>query len=177
QLTTDDFIGVLRNVSSVSSSIRAYQIYTAGQWLTRTENATATVGKEDPAVAIAVALGLSPQEVSDAYLKLRSNKEFEQARLGVQREALIEYRRALKALSNGDSEQSETYFKRAFAIMASADFTPHELRNVLKQAIRDNGDLIDRVDFDFMMRDPDERLDDYSDRLRNRIETKASNAQ
>src|SRR5690606_33629690 len=30
QLTTDDFIGVLRNVSSVSSAVRAYQIYTAG---------------------------------------------------------------------------------------------------------------------------------------------------
>jgi hypothetical protein len=176
QLTADDIIGVLRNVSSVNTSIRAYQIYNSGQWLTRTENATATFNKEDPAMAIAVALGLSPLEVSDAYLKLRSNKEFEQARLGVQKEALIEYRRALKAAADGDHEQAEVYFKRAFAIMATGDFSPNELRNVLKQAIRDNGDLIDRVDFDYMMRDPEARMDEYSERLNRRITTKADNA-
>lgn len=177
QLTVDDYIGVLRNATSVNSAVRAYQIYTAGQWLTRTENATATFGKEDPALTIATALGLSPQEVTDAYLKMRSNKEFEQARLGVQREALIEYRRALKAAADGDHEQSEVFFKRAFAIMTTADFTPNELRNALRQAIRDNGDLIDRVDFDHMMRNPEERMEDYSERLRTRINTKANNAE
>lgn len=175
ELTTDDFIGVLRNISTVNTGLRAYQIYTAGQWLTRTENATATFNKEDPALTIAVALGLSPKEITDAYLKLRSNKEFEQARLGVKSEALIEYRRALKVVGD-DPDMAETYFKRAFAIMATADFTPHELRDVLKQAIRDNGDLIDRVDFDFMMRKPEERMDDYSNRLNERITTKANNA-
>lgn len=176
QLTTDDFIGVLRNISSVNTGVRAYQIYTAGQWLTRNENATATFNKEDPALTIAVALGLSPEEVTDAYLKLRSNKEFEQARLSVQREALIEYRRALKSAAGGDYDQADVYFKRAYAIMATAEFTPLEIRNALKQGLRNNEDLIDRVDFDFMKRDPEQRVDEYADDLRRRINTKANNA-
>lgn len=175
-LTVDDFIGVLRNSTTLNSAHRAYQIYTTGQWLTRSENATATFGKEDPALTIAVSLGLNPMEVTEAYLKMRSNKEFEQARLGIQREALIEYRRALKAASNGEHDEADTYFKRAFAIMATGEFNPTELRNVLKQAIRDNGDLIDRVDFDYMMQDPENRMDDYSNRLNDRITTKANNA-
>lgn len=170
ELGIDDFVDALREVSSVNNAVRAYQVYTMGEWLTKQDGLIAHVPGEDPMVALAVAVGMTPQEVADTYLKLRSNKQFDDIRSEITQDALMNFRRGLKYAADGDEENYQFYARRARALMVSGGFNHRDRAQVLRRAVSENEALIERVDRDFMRRNPELRLEQYQRRALERME-------
>jgi hypothetical protein len=172
----EDFLDVLRNISSVNNTVRAYQIWNAGQWLTKSGRVVAEYEKNDPFNTLAVALGLSPNEVVDAYLKLQSNKDFQAAKTSIQTQAIQEFQRAMKALQGGNEEEYFSFINRAKAIMATGDFTEDEITNTFRRALQQNGTLVESVDYDFMVRAPEDRYGQWWEDTVDRTTTRLNNA-
>lgn len=172
EVTTDDIISAFREISTVNNVYRAYWMYNAGEWRTRQEAAVHNVpGAEGnlPA-AIAVALGLTPKDVADHYILMRSNKQFDDAKRAAEQEALIHLRRSVRAAQDGEFERSEQALKNFYIILNSAGFTPMERAAVARRFYRDHSDQVDEAERQFMRRDPARRQELILRRQQERME-------
>lgn len=169
-LGIDDFKAVFREVSSFSQAERAYVAFTAGDWLNKKDAIIGedVVEKGDARIAIAIALGLTPQDISDMYLRYQDNASQSEAKRKITDLALREFQRGIKAAVNGDEENTLFFYKRAAALMQSAEFTPLESSGVWRRAMQQNESMMDRVDKEFLMNDPTERMDWYQKRWEER---------
>lgn len=148
------FVDAIRTSSTANNVVKAYQIWNAGQYLTKGDKPVMTTEAGDPVAAMGALLGMTPQEVSDTYLKLRSNTDFKEARTAVSTEALKWFERGIKASADGEPELADSFFTKAQALMRTGDFTPLERGRVFQDAMSQNKDLIIQVDNDFLKADP-----------------------
>lgn len=148
------FIDALRVSSTGNNAVKAYQVWNAGQYLTKGDKPVMETEAGDPVATIAAALGLSPQEVTDTYLKLRTNQDFRDMKTQVSNEALVWFERGLKSASNGEPELTRSFFDKAQAILETGDFTPLERSAVFQRAMQLNQSLLQQVDNDFLRNDP-----------------------
>lgn len=170
-LQKEDFLAVAQEISSVNQSLRAYMAFTSGDWLNKKESLIGenVVDKEDPGVAIAIALGLTPQDITDMYLRYQDNASIADAKRQITDLALREFERGIKASVAGDEEQALNFFRRASAFMESGDFTPLERSQVYRRAMQDNGTMMERVDKEFLMNNPEVRAPWYTQRWEERL--------
>lgn len=169
-LTWADVVDVLREASSQNNLVRAYQVFTLGQWLTKNEGLIADVPEGDWGVAAMVALGFAPSEVSEAYMKLDTNKKVQEAKNAISNEAIVQFERGLKAAKEGDQALTEKFFKRAKLIMESGGFTPMERAAVWDRVMGRNQSMLEDVDQTFMMQDPKKRNPAWIERQNERME-------
>lgn len=154
KIVQSTLIDAIRVTSTGNNTVKAMQIWNAGQYLTKGDKPVMSGESHDPVATIAAALGLTPQEVTDTYLKLRSNKDFAEAKTAVSNEAQIWFRRGMKAAADGEPELTQSMFQKAQNIMETGDFTPLERADVFKRAMATNQDLLTQVDNDFLRADP-----------------------
>jgi hypothetical protein len=162
-LTVEDFIDAGRLISTANNVTKAMQVWNSGMWLTKDDGVIVEHERGNAVNTIAAALGIPIQEVTDAYALLRTNKDFQRAQQAIASEALVQFERGIKAAANGDRELSETFFKKAHALMQSTEMTPLEKAEVFRRAIQTNESLIDSVNEDYMRNDPVNRLEPYLD--------------
>lgn len=172
ELTGADFVDAIRNISTVNNTVKAYQVFTLGQWMTRQDGILKESEKGDVWAAMMAVSGLTPDEISEGYLKIRSNKQWDANKRAVEQSVLVEFERGLKAAREGEVELAETFFKRAHVLMQSADWTPKERGEVFKKAIRVNREMIVDVGEDFVLKDPNKRLGPYTKQYTQNMETK-----
>lgn len=137
-LVAEDFISVLKQAASVSSSIKAYMAVTSGEYLSKSGGVTYRADPGDLSRGIAAALGLTPVEITEAYLKINSVKAVQDAKREISNLAASEYERALKAFANGEIEQGEAFFNRAKAILETGDLSPKERGDLFKRVLGSN---------------------------------------
>lgn len=167
-LGVEDFVDVLKEVSSVNQGLRAYMALNSGEWVNKKDDSISDVS-QDPKVAIAIALGLTPQDIGDMYLRMQDNKSVMEMKRQVSDLALREFQRGLKAAREGDSEQTLHFYRRAHAYMESGDFSPLEKSQLWRRAMTDNQTTMERVDREFLMNDPTERSDWYQNQWEERL--------
>jgi hypothetical protein len=160
-LTLEDFVDAGRMISSANNMTKAMQVWNSGMWMTKDDGLIYEQPSGDPVATLAAAMGLSPQEVTDTYLKLELNKARQETQQTIIREALIQFERGIKAAASGDKELNLLFFRKAHALMKGADLTPLQSAEVFRRAMKENEALIDTVNEDFMMDDPEARLQNY----------------
>lgn len=153
-----DYLDVARNITSVNNLVKAYQIINLEGWRNRQDSILKESEGADLFAAMAAAVGMQPDQITEAYLQIRSNKSHDEMKRAVEKEVLLEFERALMAAKQGEREQSLAFFKRAHVRMQAADFTPLERAEVMKRAFRVNREMILDVGEDFVLRDPEVRL-------------------
>lgn len=159
-LKAEDFIDVLLNVSTLNNATRAYMIWNTGQWVSKSQGVVGNV-KNDLVNVAAIALGLTPQDIQDAYLMLDSNKKVQDAKNAIMREARVEARRGLKAARDGNIDEMNARYDRARWLLISGGFDSEEASQALMRFLTENESLIRQVGEDFMQNDPEVRHKNY----------------
>ena len=157
-ITSDDFIDLFKEISSFNNVHRAFAAVNAQAWMSKNENLVYRFKVDNVDALMVGVLGLSPQEVSDGYLKIRSNKERQAAKVAIGGEVKKNYKRGLKAASEGNPELAKEFFKKARVALEAIDPTPEERANMFKQSVKENQPLIDKVNWQFDLRDPENRI-------------------
>lgn len=165
-LKPEDFTDVLKGVTTFNNLTRAYAIYNAGEWLSKSQGVIANGFKEgDWSTTVAVALGLTPQKVTDAYLMLQSNDQLTQAKNAIAKEVQTNFARGMKYAVAGDEKNMAEFFARARWLMIAGGFTPLEQAAQFSRAAKANGSMFDDVAREFMLGDPDARKQQYSNKM------------
>jgi multidrug resistance efflux pump len=142
--------------------IKAYYAYTTGSYLGQDGS---TISQGDPGNLIQTvtqaALGVSPQEASDTFMKLDSLKSQADAKKALAKQAIANVITGLKYAGDGDVENATLYYKRATAIFKSGNFTPEEITAARTQAASRMQPLADKANRKFWQADPKNRLSQY----------------
>lgn len=162
-LTVNDFVDAARNIATVNNAVKAYYALTTGRLLTKGEALQTRIDADGFDALLIGALGLVPQEVTDAYAMIRSNKEADEAKAAITKEAMVQFRRGLRAVDN--PKEAETFFRNAKALLQGAGLTPLEVKDVWRRAMRENEDLIEQISPNFMTRDPEKRLPRFQQQI------------
>lgn len=162
-LTKDDFIDVARDVSSLNSVAKAYYAYTTGMYLSTGDKTVKIADTDGLEAAMMGALGLTPQDVADTYLKLKSNKDAADVKKQIGELAVTNFIRGVKYAGEGDEKNSLLYYKRARTLMKGAGFDSQDMAAAYNRAIAQTAPLLDKVNRDFMLQDPEGRSDTYLD--------------
>lgn len=167
QLTSADFVEAAREISSVNNAVRAYYAVTASQFMNRSGDRIMNYDADMVDAVLIGALGLTPQAVSDMYLKLRSIKSETEMKAAIGREVKVLFNRATKASADGDVKLAETLYKNARTLVVGTNYTPLERASLFRSVTGDNQQLLEKIDRDFMTRDPQKRRDTYLNRQGN----------
>lgn len=152
-LAPEDFIDLLKEISSVNSFYRTLAILNTGRFISKKESWLA-----DATPFQAVFAGLTSfkdQRINDIQTlraAAESQKEYEKE---IEKRFLQEYRRAVVAGKNNDEGQATTYFKRAKAVLAIGGYPEDKISSLVSRAANDNKSVLDRVTFDFYTKKPD----------------------
>jgi hypothetical protein len=159
-LKVEDFVDVLKNISTFNNMTKAYAVYNTGQWLTKSQGVVGNVKNDLPNI-VAIALGLTPQQVQDAYLMLDSVTKEEESQAAITREAMVNFRRGLKAANARNSEEMKSFFSRARWLLIASGMSPLDAGKVFQRALRENESMITQIGEDFMMNDPEVRRENF----------------
>lgn len=162
ELTPADYLGALRQVSTVNTAVKAYYLYTTGHYLAQDGS---VVSSRDPENIIQTVtsgvLGVSPQDVSDTFMKLDSLKSQKEAKTALGKVAIENIITGLKYAGDNDVPNATLYYKRAAAIFKSGNFTPDEINSIREQAMSRLQPLADKANRKFWQADPQNRLSQY----------------
>jgi len=151
QISTEDVVDMFKEASIVNSiSSSAAALYT-GKWLSKKGAYVSDATPKD--VLLRVLTGLRDQKESDVYLKiltLKERKEFENV---LQANFVKEFQRGVQAFDNKDPEQGHKFFKRAFVYINDQWFPAEKRDAAVALAAKDNGTLIQRIDWSYYMKD------------------------
>ena len=175
ELVWSDVESVFRELSSVNTALSAWMVYNTGEYMSSNGTTLYTGEEGDATAALAVLFGLTPREVSDAFIRIRSNNDVREKQRAVERLALQEFRRALKAGQNRDEASFMTHMKRARVIMIAGGFDAAEMAEVRSRAMTQNSSLVESVRESFMEIDALHRLEDYREFRRKQLERKMEN--
>lgn len=159
-LSKEDFIDAAREISTVNNIAKVYYAVTTGQYLTKSDMPVMNIDT-DPADVVALALGLTPQDVSDTYLKIRSMDQERQAKAALSKEVLKHFSRGMKASADGDEKKAEAFYRKAHHMIIGANLDPKERADLWRRAVTENRTLFDKIDRNFMLRDPEQRMRNY----------------
>jgi hypothetical protein len=155
------FVDAARNISSVNNMVKAWQVWNTGQWLSKNDDLLKDGEAENILNTMMAAMGITPDEIAEAYLMIRSNRQYDQVKRAIEKDAMLDIERGLRAIHDGDQQLGKTLFQRAKARFIGAGYTPLEYTEVFKRAIKINYEMIETVGQDFVRRDPETRLEPY----------------
>lgn len=162
QPTPADFLGAVRQISTLNTAVKAYYLYTTGSYLAQDGS---TISSGDPQNTIqtitSAILGVSPQSVSDTFMKMDSLKSQSDAKKTLSKSAIENIITGLKYAGEGDVENATLYYKRAAVIFKTANFTPEEISQARTQAASRLSPLADKANRKFWQADPKNRLSQY----------------
>lgn len=158
-LMAQDFIDASQNISSVNNAMRVYYALNVGKWYSRNGTYMTDIGGWE---ALFMGMtGLSPTEMSDAFLKIESLKDTKGYKDSTKKEIVKNIRRALESESQ---EDAVAFYTAARSLLIAGGFMPNEYAQIMKEAqIPDS--LLDSVNQQFIQKAPmdqkDSRMQDY----------------
>ena len=163
-LTKEDFLPVLRNISTFSQAEKAYYAHTLGTYFMKNSMDVIMDGHDNPWTAFfSGALGSDPQSVNDFWSKLDVQKITENAQRKSRKEAEMYFK--LSFDSNISDSDRNDYWKRAKAAMIAGGLSNRQKVEVLRRAVKDRGTSeMNKIDED-LKRANKERLERYFNEL------------
>lgn len=128
-LTKEDFLQPLRNISTVDNALKLYQVWNLGVWASKNE--VNMMEMDLPDGVVAAITGLQPAKIEDAFSKLRATQDFKEHVKAVQKEVSKEYRRIMKV---DDGPEREKMIRNLKARMILEGLTPREQAQAWKWA-------------------------------------------
>jgi hypothetical protein len=161
QLTVDDAVGPFKEISSFSQASKTLAAINFGNWTTKNG---ADLYPTSPAMAILQGLtGLSDQRATDVWRKsitLKQHREYDNQLYGLFQK---EFTLGTQAAKNKDPEGAKVHIKNAFAYLNQFGYPPEKIGGAVSAAIKNNQSIIDRVDYNLLVKDPRSRdLDTYN---------------
>ena len=160
-----DAIGAFQGISTVSNMTKAWYAITTGKFMTK--NGT-IVGEMSAMEAWVMAtVGLTPQEFSDSYIKIKSMKDLATAEQELNRE-FKKYIRSARELPAGSPER-EAMVAKAYTFLAERP-DPKGTAARLTYEVMSGDTQVETVDKKFLKRGPAEQLEDRKNAFQNENE-------
>lgn len=118
--TVDDFIEPFKEISSVNALWKTIHALNTGRWLTKNEGFVKDTNKLD-AMFMGIT-GLSPQGQDDMYNKTQIQNAEKEYFKHAEKEAIKQYQRGIQASLDGNQEQANEYFRKAYARLHGAGY-------------------------------------------------------
>lgn len=158
RITTEDFIRVFREVSTVNNVVKGWYAWNTGELLTKGGLVVDNAVDKRMAAFMAIT-GMQPQAATDVWLMNKANDNFRAAKLELERMAKTYFDRGLRAAQQGDRKEAQQNFLNAAVILQGGGYSAIELGRIWQRFLtNDNKSLIDQVGPDFILNAPaDER--------------------
>lgn len=138
-----DITDAASEISSFNNVAKAFFALNSGLYVTRNE---VVVDEVNNMQALLLTLGLTPRDVSDAFIKMESLKEMANIRKDFQKQ----YNKAMiKASNETDPEIQRVWMKRAAIFAQAARLDPFTENEWIRGALNQNGFLVDNIDWAF----------------------------
>ncbi len=128
-LSAEDFLQPLRNISSVNSAAQLYNVYNFGVWASK--NGVNIMEMDLPEAVLATLTGLQPAEIEDSFSKFRAVKSFKEKFKADQKDMIKEFRRIMKVES---SQTRDLMIRKIKARMVLEGFTVPQMKQTWKYA-------------------------------------------
>lgn len=153
-LKIEDFIEPFQAISSVNSARRLWLALNTGQWMSKKEVYQTDASRSN---AIFMTLtGLSPQAISDVYTMKWTRDQEKDTHRAAEAYFTKELQRALRTAKT-DPTQAKDYFNRAFAALEVSGYPVEDRPKVLARAMRGYESMVDKVTWDYISRDVNEK--------------------
>lgn len=150
--TMEDFLEVLRNISTVNNAFKAWYMYNQGRYFTK--NGSVVTDNNTGFDAFMAGLGLTSRDNTDTFLMLKSRKEQRQAEQEAEIEVIKWYRSAIREYNNEDQDLGDAYLRRAKAWLISSGISPDKYSGIISRAVKGNETLFNSVREDFWRKAP-----------------------
>lgn len=166
-LKWNDLTNLAKNVSSFNNGEKAVIAWNTGTYVGKTEGLLAS--DVDRFESMALALGLNPQRVNDAYTKVDFIKHQEDAQKKLGKKMTEDWTIAMKAGLRGDYQTMTDYMTRVHSWTQMGNFTKQQELDLYKQATHSNESLVDSVNRRFLEANPNlQNIPAYQQYLKNR---------
>lgn len=150
-LTSDDMLAPLREVAEVNNLWRIKTAINTGKWLSKNET---YLSDTSPLNAFMMGMtGLSEIKVADVTVTAKAIQVQEEMNKYILAKFIKEMHRGFDAVSNGDNEQAEAYFKNAKAWFVVGDYPMEKRGAAIATASAYSQDLPTRLNWDYFMKD------------------------
>lgn len=130
-VTIDDVLDYLKPISSVNNATKGYRYLQTGKWVTSNQT---RIGDMTGMQAIAAGMmGLSPEHITDAYLRREVVQDTSAEIRKYQFEVQKEYSAARNALLRGDEDMMVYHIKRAKAAGISTGLTDRQIASAYRK--------------------------------------------
>lgn len=130
-VTGDDLLAVLRNVSTVDNISKTFIAFNTGKYISRKGTYLTDVTKTE--AVLQSILGVAPERVAESFATASALKSLKQTRESGLKEYEAAHRGATRALVSGDEDSYHIYAKRRDAIRIAYDLTPQEVHGINKK--------------------------------------------
>ncbi len=143
----EDYIDLLKEITSVNSAFRTYAALTTGRWISKKE---AWLADATPAQAIISGLtSFKDQRIDDIQTLRAATSDQKAWEKQIESMFLREYRRGTVALQTGDNEQSKKFFTRANILLTRYGYPEDLISALISRASKDNESIQEKVEYNY----------------------------
>lgn len=147
-----DLVDLSKSISSASGAVKLYYALNYGKYITRNEGWLEDITEREAYISFLT--GLTPQRITDAYLKIDMDMARREALKLSREEVVRNFRRGYREADQGNHETAQAFFKRASAHMELSGMSPQERIQVFKESLKDQLPLVVRAGDKFSRNDP-----------------------
>lgn len=155
-LLIDDFMNATKEISTLNSAFRVYMAAKTGEYISKKGTYISDTTTFDSVMSAIT--GLTPVEVSDAFVKGKILKDMSGEKRALQNKIVNDVRRGLRAAKDGDYSLMESYFRRSSAMIEMGGFTPQERAQVMGNALSGQS-VMEVINRDWFRKGPQEARD------------------
>lgn len=128
EVTSDDLLGLLRNISSVDNWTKLYHALNSGKYLSRSGSYVTDITQQE--AWFQAIMGAAPERIGESFAKASNLKRLQDA----QKEGLKRYeeyhRNAMRALDSDDEDSYRIYAKRRDSVRVAYDLLPSDISRI-----------------------------------------------
>lgn len=141
-MLAEDFARIGSNISTVSLAQKIWTAVNAHKYLSKNNSWIGDVTTID---AVAMAMGLTPRQISDGFIKAANEKDIKAWKEDYQNRASIEFRNGVLAARDNNQNLANDHFRRARAYHDAGDLTWKERSDTYNRAMNQNKNYIDMI--------------------------------
>ena len=148
-IQSQDLIDLVQPYSTAKQATKAIVAYNYGVFYGKNRSVLEQVDNRTSAAILSGILGLDPQSLEDAYLKVDNLNAIKEVKKTQEKEATKYYRLGFEAIQNKNTEEATRYFERAGLAMDLGQFTPPERAQVMNRVTKNYQTTVQSIDWEF----------------------------
>jgi hypothetical protein len=165
-LQASDFLGPLKEITTVNSTWRLIAALNTGEYLTKKGQPLGEVTAGEAFTNFV--FGLQPSRIAEYQLIQNLAKDQKDLEKYVSDKFVVEFRKGLRNAQD-NPQQADEYFRRALAYTKMGGIRPDLMANLISRGLQGNEALADSVNWSFFIKNaPDELKEQYLEAYRRR---------